>query len=115
MSIFLIIYLTITLTILNNHEIRFRNAPPKRVDPRTPRRRGRARSLPGSLPGSVVGAPSSRVPTIIATGFSPERDFPFGIGGYTGDNGSRSIGTSLWLMLPDVFRGGFDLRLLLVD
>ena len=46
-------------------------------------------------------------------GFSPERDFPFGIGGYTGDNGSRSIGTSLWLLLLGVFRGGFDLRLLL--
>ncbi len=61
----------------------------------------------------MVGAPSNRVPTIVTTGFSPERDFPFGIGGHTGDNGSRSIGTSLWLLLLGVFRGGFDLRLLL--
>lgn len=65
------------------------------------------------MPGSVVGAASNRVPTIIATGFSPGRDFPFGIAGYTGDNGSRSIGTSLWLRLPGVFRGRFDRRLLL--
>lgn len=61
----------------------------------------------------MVGAASNRVPTIIATGFSPGRDFPFGIAGYTGDNGSRSIGTSLWLRLPGVFRGRFDRRLLL--
>lgn len=61
----------------------------------------------------MVGAASNRVPTIIATGFSPGRDFPFGIAGYTGDNGSRSIGTSFWLRLPGVFRGRFDRRLLL--